>query len=39
MAEELHYVAMPANVVKDIKKTWAAEIKDASGKPVYAATN
>ncbi len=38
MAEELDYVAMPANVVKDIEKTWAAEIKDASGKPLYAAS-
>jgi phosphate transport system substrate-binding protein len=37
MAEALDYVPMPANVVKDIEKTWAAEIKDASGKPVYAA--
>jgi phosphate transport system substrate-binding protein len=27
MAEELNYVAMPANVVADIEKTWAAEIK------------
>jgi phosphate transport system substrate-binding protein len=27
MAEELHYVPMPANVVADIEKTWAAEIK------------
>jgi len=36
MAEELDYVAMPANVVKDIQATWAAEIKDASGKPLYA---
>ncbi|WP_232315073.1 phosphate ABC transporter substrate-binding protein PstS [Oceanibaculum pacificum] len=35
MADELHYVAMPDNVVADIKKTWAAEIKDASGKPVF----
>ncbi len=36
MAEDLHYVPMPANVVADIQKTWAAEIKDASGKPVFA---
>jgi phosphate transport system substrate-binding protein len=27
MAEELNYVPMPANVVADIEKTWAAEIK------------
>jgi phosphate transport system substrate-binding protein len=39
MAEELDYVAMPANVVKEIEATWAAEIKDASGKPLYSVTN
>src|SRR5689334_8786525 len=35
MAEELDYVPMPANVVKDVEQTWASEIKDASGKPLY----
>ena len=35
MAEELHYVPMPANVVADIEKYWKAEIKDSSGKPVF----
>jgi phosphate transport system substrate-binding protein len=39
MAEELDYVPMPASVVKDIEKTWASEIKDASGKPVFVTTN
>jgi phosphate transport system substrate-binding protein len=39
MAEELDYVPMPANVVKDIEGSWAADIKDASGKPLYAAMN
>jgi phosphate transport system substrate-binding protein len=34
-AEELDYVAMPATVAKDVEKTWSAEIKDASGKPVF----
>jgi phosphate transport system substrate-binding protein len=38
-AEALDYVPMPANVVKDVEKTWANEIKDASGKPVFAMTN
>jgi phosphate transport system substrate-binding protein len=38
-ADELHYVPMPDNVVKDIKATWAAEIKDKSGKAVYQVTN
>ena len=37
-AEELDYVPMPANVVTDIEKSWI-EIKDASGKPVFAMTN
>ncbi len=36
MAEELDYVPMPANVVADIQNAWAAEIKDASGKPIFA---
>jgi phosphate transport system substrate-binding protein len=27
MADELHYVAMPPNVVADIEKSWAADIK------------
>ena len=38
-ADELHYVPMPDNVVKDIKSTWASEIKDKSGKAVYQVTN
>jgi phosphate transport system substrate-binding protein len=36
MAEELDYVPMPANVVADVEKTWSADIKDATGKPLYA---
>ena len=39
MAEELHYVPMPAAVIKDVEKTWASEIKDPSGKPLYVMTN
>jgi len=34
-AEELDYVAMPAAVAKDVANTWSAEIKDASGKPIF----
>ncbi len=34
LAEDLDYVPMPASVVTQIKKTWAEEIKDASGKPL-----
>ena len=39
MAEDLHYVPMPDNVVKDIEKYWKTEIKDASGKPLLTVTN
>jgi phosphate transport system substrate-binding protein len=35
MAEELDYVPMPNNVVTEIEKVWASEIKDSSGKPLY----
>jgi phosphate transport system substrate-binding protein len=36
MAEDLDYVPLPKNVVSEIEKVWASEIKDASGKPIYA---
>jgi phosphate transport system substrate-binding protein len=36
MAEELDYIPMPKNVVDSVKKTWTGEVKDASGKPLYA---
>ncbi|MBS0221280.1 MAG: phosphate ABC transporter substrate-binding protein PstS [Proteobacteria bacterium] len=39
MAKGLDYVPMPANVVTDIQKMWAAEIKDSSGKPLFAMTH
>jgi len=39
MSEELDYVAMPAKVVGDIQKMWAAEIKDTGGKPLFSPTN
>jgi phosphate transport system substrate-binding protein len=39
MAEELDYVPMPANIVKDIQSSWVADIKDASGKPLYVLSN
>jgi hypothetical protein len=29
---------MPKNVVDRVKKTWATEVKDASGKRLYAMT-
>ncbi len=38
-AEELDYVPMPDKVVGDVQKMWAAEIKDAAGKPLHSPTN
>jgi phosphate transport system substrate-binding protein len=39
MADELDYIAMPEKVVSSVKKTWAAEVKDASGKPLFTASH
>jgi phosphate transport system substrate-binding protein len=39
MAEDLDYVPLPAKVVAAIEKVWASEIKDASGKAIYALSN
>jgi phosphate transport system substrate-binding protein len=39
MAEELDYVPMPAKVAASIRKMWSTEIKDADGKPLFAASN
>ena len=36
MADELDYIAMPKNVAASVKDTWAKEIKDAGGKPLFA---
>jgi phosphate transport system substrate-binding protein len=38
-AQDLDYVPMPDNVVNAIQKVWATQIKDASGKPLFAVTN
>jgi len=35
MAQELDYAPMPANVVSAVQRLWAAQIKDASGKPLF----
>jgi phosphate transport system substrate-binding protein len=35
MADELDYVPMPDSVVGLIQAAWRAQLKDASGKPVY----
>ena len=39
MADELHYVPMPATVVKDIQNMWAQEIKDENGQPIFVVSN
>jgi phosphate transport system substrate-binding protein len=36
MAEDLDYLPLPQSAKAVIQKVWAAEVKDASGKPVYA---
>jgi phosphate transport system substrate-binding protein len=35
MADELDYVPMPAPVIDLVQKTWAANLKDASGAPLW----
>ena len=35
MAEDLDYVPMPSSVAKLVEQTWANDIKDKSGKPVW----
>ena len=37
MADALDYVPMPKNVTEQVEKLWASEVKDSSGKPLYAA--
>ena len=37
MADELDYVAMPANVVKSIEEMWAKDIVGKDGKAIYSA--
>jgi phosphate transport system substrate-binding protein len=39
IAEELDYVPMPDKVVGAIKKVWAKEVKDSTGKPLFALSN
>jgi len=39
MAEELDYVPMPAEVVKQIKEMWAKSITGSDGKPLYVTAN
>ena len=37
MAEELDYVPMPESVIKLVQASWAANIKDPNGKPIWQA--
>jgi len=39
MAEDLVYIPMPKAVVDSVKKTWATDVKDSSGKPLFAAAH
>jgi phosphate transport system substrate-binding protein len=39
MAQDLDYVPMPDKVVGAIQKAWADQIKDKSGKPLFAASH
>ncbi len=39
MAEDLDYVPMPAKVVSAIQQVWATQIRDASGKALFAVSN
>src|SRR5437588_3881830 len=39
MAQDLDYVPMPDSVVAAIEKVWATEIKDTSGKPLFASAH
>jgi phosphate transport system substrate-binding protein len=39
MAEDLDFVPMPTAVVGTIESTWAKDIKDAGGKPLFAVSN
>jgi phosphate transport system substrate-binding protein len=38
-AESLDYIPMPDKVVNDVETYWKKEIKDSSGKPLYAMAN
>ena len=39
MAEELDFVPMPANVVKEIEAMWAKSVTGSDGKPLYVTAN
>ncbi|MDR3374161.1 MAG: phosphate ABC transporter substrate-binding protein PstS [Ancalomicrobiaceae bacterium] len=35
LADKLHYIALPKDVKDRVRAAWAAEIKDASGAPIF----
>jgi len=35
LATDLQYVPLPESLVKQIEATWANDIKDADGKPIW----
>jgi phosphate transport system substrate-binding protein len=37
-ASDLDYVPMPSNIKKLIETTWVKEVKDETGKPIFAGT-
>ena len=39
MAEDLDYVPMPSKVTNAIQKVWTSQVKDASGRPLFTASN
>ena len=39
MAEELDYVPMPANVIKEIEGMWSKSITGSDGKPLHVTSN
>jgi phosphate transport system substrate-binding protein len=36
MAQELDYVPMPSSAAAAVQRLWAAQIKDANGRPLFA---
>jgi hypothetical protein len=38
MAEQLHYVAIPDQVVDLVEQMWQQKIKGAGGKPIWTAS-
>ena len=39
MAADLDYVPMPDKVVRDVQKSWSADVRDEAGRPLFAPGN